>query len=317
MLIVFEGCDGSGKTTFVERTAEVLGFAFFRVNVVSRKAPVRRALEEYELDLEESYDRTAVRSATLCDRWHMGELIYGPLFRGKSELTLGSAWHVDAFLQSRGAVQIIMDQPPNVIANRLRRRGENLLNVGDVDGVCDYYRFLAHVFSRSTRVFVGTPTEIDITTMLRDAHTAAQRALPLAKFPTYVGPLEPDIVLLGERRNRPTALPDHQAAFVPYSGTSGRWLCDAITSSDRLFHRKIGLANACEEDVTELVRTLGTPRVVALGNDASRACVDSLCEHGQVPHPQYGRRFKHHKRDEYTAAILEAAETHKKVDPKW
>lgn len=318
MLIVLEGCDGVGKTTFGDALAERVTRERVSVRFVNRSRPRRHVMEEYELDLERSYQRVSpLAELTICDRWHLGELVYGPLFRGESELTLGAAWHVDAFLRSRGAVQVVMHQSPAVIRERLISRGEDLLKPDDVEQVCSHYHFLSQVFRDSIVEFAGDPTDHDVDELVRMAREAARRVVNLHGFSTYVGPPDPEIVLLGERRRPQKTRPDHAAAFVPYPGTSGHWLCDAVATSDRLFHTRIGLANACEEDVAQLVRVLGNPRVVALGRLADRECDRYDVSHGSVPHPQYGRRFKHREQDAYTAAIYAAATDHRRVEPKW
>lgn len=318
MLIVLEGCDGVGKTTFGDVLAERATRKWASVRFLSRSRPQRHVMEEYELDLERSYQRVfPLARLLICDRWHLGELVYGPLLRGESQLTFGAAWHVDAFLRSRGAVQVVMHQSPDVVRERLASRGEDLLKLDDVEQVCSHYRFLSQVFRDSVVEFVGDPTDHDVDELVRTAREAARRVVDLHMFSTYVGPPDPEIVLLGERRKFQETRPDHAAAFVPYPGTSGHWLCDAVATSDRLFHKRIGLANACEENVPELVRTLGNPRVVALGRLADRECDRYDVPHGSVPHPQYGRRFKHHEQDAYTAAIYEAATEHGRVEPRW
>jgi thymidylate kinase len=316
MLVVFEGCDGSGKTTFTEMLRAEMETLGYTVGLWNRGIPTRHPLEEYELDIEKNYDRTDQNHLIICDRLHLGEYVYGPLFRGESKLSLGDLWHVDAFLRARGAIQICMTQPLTTIQSRLTARGEDLLSMENVTHVLTAYDDLISHFRRSIFRFTGDIMTPHITTVMKLASTNAERARNLARFPTYVGPPDPEILLLGETRRLSDARPTHDAAFVPYVDTSGHWLCDAIVNSP-LASQNIGIANACEEDVVKLVGTLGMPRIVALGNEATTAVRKTRLHFGAVPHPQYARRFKYGKQHEYAAAIMRAAAEKVKVVPEW
>jgi hypothetical protein len=139
----------------------------------------------------------------------------------------------------------------------------------------------------------------------------AKRAKPehLDLTPTYIGNIFPSLVLIGDRTNvKWRHDPGTQAAFVPYKGTSGHFLL--LTLAPLYPQQRLAIVNINEGDVSEELLILMLERdtsVVALGEHASNTLRLLGVEHGIVPHPQYVRRFHHHRMMDYGAAILDAA----------
>ena len=113
MIYIFEGCDGVGKTTAAKRLqakAEEMGFT---TKMLHRGPPQGDVLTEYTSDLDTGED------IIICDRWHWGEMVYGPIYRGKSELTSGGLMYIDMELARRGAVVILLDGDDDVVERRV------------------------------------------------------------------------------------------------------------------------------------------------------------------------------------------------------
>jgi hypothetical protein len=117
MLFVIEGADGTGKSTLARRILEATGGGRY----IHANAPTRHPLVEYTEPLIEY--RPGGETWVL-DRWHLGELVYGPLYRGKAGLSPQQFAAVDEYLSELGAVLILMHEDPKVLAHRLRERGE-------------------------------------------------------------------------------------------------------------------------------------------------------------------------------------------------
>lgn len=297
MLVIIEGCDGSGKSTLADMLLRELDDA-----VLLHRGPLERhPLEEYEADLD-GYRPGGEGPHIICDRWHLGELVYGPIFRGESKLDPAMRWHVDAYLRSRGAMLVYTAQSANVIKTRLRERGDDMVADEHVERIIAGYETVL-AGSLLTAWTLTDPRHTDILECIGIADRLEEAAAPLARFPTYVGPACPSTLLLGERRGPHPEQERMRACFVPYPSTSGHYLITGLL--DMFVSDGIGLANACEEDVPALWEQLGRPRVVALGNEAHEA---TPVQHGVVPHPQYVRRFHHGRRDEYIKTIMRAAE---------
>lgn len=153
MLIIFEGCDGTGKTTLANKVAEELPLEATRL--LHRGVPTRSPIEEYT-DLEGPYDQS---HHVICDRWHWGELVYGPLYRDRSELGLAGLREVEDFLRPLGAIVVWLREDPQVIRRRLADRGESYLQDRHIETVLDAYGRVAAMSTLPT--IAGTAEQLD------------------------------------------------------------------------------------------------------------------------------------------------------------
>lgn len=296
MFIILEGADGVGKSTFAELLREKLG----PDTVMLHKGPIQKdPIDEYAVDAQ--WYRPSGDTHVICDRWHWGEEVYGPKYRGRSEFTRPVFWHVEKTLMARGAVVAYLSGKPSVIASRLQSRGDDLVNSEDVGDLISRYYDVA-CYSLLPWFPYSDPTEKDADDLIQRGRIAQMTAAAVSPFTTYSGSVSPHYLILGDRRNgEPPYV--HEAAFTPGSMTSGRFLLDALPSE---ILREAGIANACEEPVRELWDTLGRPRTVALGMYAAQACADANITFGAAPHPQFVRRFHHSAQSEYGAVVRNA-----------
>lgn len=311
MIIVVEGCDGTGKTTLVEKLRHAIEVHETKhqstrsVRVIHSGPPSLPPLEEYEKSLR-TYDPSGEH--LILDRWHWGELIYGPIYRGATILGDAGLYHVDKYLDAVGAVMINLTNPLDVIEERLSSRGEDYLQP---EHVAEVLRRFDEVFERSVlteKHKLTDPTDTDVISAITLGYIREEYALQLEPFGTYVGPRFPKFLLLGEKRKDPT----WKSAFVPNKATSGYFLLNALP---RAVVRDSGLANACEENVQELYETLKAPKVVALGKLAEKAVEASGVPYFAVPHPQYIRRFHNSRQQEYGQVISRGL--HGEEIPNW
>lgn len=307
MLILVEGCDGVGKTTFVEQLVLALQHRGDEVATIHRGPLRRHPLLEYEGDLDD-YAPGAGRSI-VCDRWHLGEMVYGPLWRGGSKITPAMWRHIEMYLNSRGAVLVLLTHSVATIQERLISRGERLLDLRDVPVVMRSY---LDVYGKSVvahRTMLRDPVADSVEHVVDVAARAEHRATHVAKFTTYIGNSYPGALILGERRGPHPEQSVQRAAFAPYSATSGEYLLDSMARAmpPKAFEM-IGIANALEEPVEELWQQIGRPPVVTLGREAHKATAAAGVPHGEMPHPQFIRRF-HHKAglETYGPCVLDAA----------
>jgi len=293
VLIILEGVDGAGKTTLAEELAgrldDNLSFKLMH------SGPLKDdPLKEYEWRLRDYTPGTGQH--VVCDRWHVGELVYGPLYRGSSKLTEPMRKHVEMYLDRLGAHKVVVSAPIATIQERLRLRGEDFLQDNHLGLVWDFYNEYAHQYGWGVAASDELPDHI-----IMHARRKESDASRLNPFHSYVGPVHPKHLLLGETQGATRyGRPAYDSAFVPYPDTSGHYLLKALGTTGVT---DFGLANARDEDVSKLWHTLGRPNVICLGQEAEKLSRD--VPHQTVPHPSYVRRFRNGDLKEYGHQIKE------------
>lgn len=114
-------------------------------------------------------------------------------------------------------------------------------------------------------------------------------------------------LLVGERVSHTDE--KYHAPFCSSKGSSG-WLNELLAAST-IKEADLFWINALDNDGTvmelaKLVEDLKPSKVVALGKVAERILTEQDVEHDAVPHPQYWKRFKHHK----PYPLIQLLETH-------
>ena len=255
-LTIVEGVDGAGKSTLIDRLNKTESI---------HCGPLKRnPLDEYIMSLSH-YDGG---QDIVCDRLHVGELVYGPIYRGESKLTEQMRRYVEMFLESRGAVKITLDAPLHEIARRLELRGEDFLQPEDLERVWRFYR---HYGSDNGWLVLDNP---DVDVVHSVALSAQERVADLLMFPRYVGNVEPDVLFVVHTNQTPFPL-------MPYAESPGEMFFASIPDGVR-----VGVTSA-DTDLSLLWETLRFPRVITLGTVAlARSRASDLKVRQSVPHPQ-------------------------------
>ena len=138
--VIVEGVDCSGKTTFCKWLIGELIDRKVNVEFVHH-GPLRSTVrQEYrEALIGFSYYPTVI----VGDRWHLGEAIYGPLYRGVSQMSDEDLEDIESCLTSLGAKRILMDPPADEVLRRMENRGEDFLKKDDLRRAMQAYRVLA------------------------------------------------------------------------------------------------------------------------------------------------------------------------------
>jgi thymidylate kinase len=299
LFIILEGIDGGGKSTVAEKLVAALEERGYEVDLLHRGVPERNVLEEYQLDVEDY--RPGGRRAIVADRWHWGDIVYGELYRGSSYLggpEGGGFRYVELFLKSRGAVSVLVQNEPDEILRRLQERGEDYLQLKDIDHVLARYRQVAS--SSPTHVVTTDAPEVDW--LMKYAEFWSTAAKDLAPFPTYIGSRTPRVLLVADRRSDPDGPSMTAMRPSPTMHGSGAYLLEALP---RALWGEVGICNGNEEeDLHALLDVLAGPPVVALGHEASKALRKAgITEFAAVPHPAKVNRFHHDEKIGYGQLI--------------
>jgi thymidylate kinase len=307
--IGLEGTDGVGKSTLAEAVRDLLERKFGSATLIHHGPPEKSVLEEYATDLEGREGENIV-----LDRHHMGTLVYAPLYRDTGpwgELGVAGFRWVEKFLEARGTSFFVVDLPYDVVKRRLETRGEDYLQSHHVEGVLERFREVnglsiltpGSVFTPSQELrHVPGMAELIVEHALR--HASGYDAL--RAFPSYVGGLHPDVLLVGEKRGgRPPF--ESAACFMPVKNRSGAYFWEALPDP---YWRRVGVVNAREDDsVLDLWNLLDNPSVVALGREASRALTKLAIPHAGAPHPQAIKRFHSRQQQDYGRFIADITGT--------
>jgi thymidylate kinase len=128
-VVVLEGCDGTGKTTFASVLAERHGYAI----VHSGRTPDGA-------DLARRYRAILASSGkVVLDRSFISELVYGPLDHGRSRLALPAAIDLARRVARRGGVLVHLTGHPDIITARLRRRDGTAPAAGRIRAIINAY----------------------------------------------------------------------------------------------------------------------------------------------------------------------------------
>jgi hypothetical protein len=304
VIIILEGTDCAGKTTLAGQLAALAtdqGMTVTRLGA-GQPHPGVNPLAEYEVALRPY--RSAALAAdqlVLIDRWHLGELVYGPLLRGGSRLSPAMFEHVERYLDALGAVRLLVTpRSQRELEQRFAQRGDAVVKL---DEAITAWRGFLQLAVRYHWVHVFSPLDTsEALGVLVSASLAQVRAAHLKLHPGYVGSTTPLLLLVGDVPYGYIAGTEPNPAFLPWGYNSAHFLLDTILSTPELdMHtRPWGLANANDgTDVPALWAVLGRPEVVALGRHAE-AMISSLgVPHRYVKHPQWVRRFGYHDQLSY------------------
>jgi len=186
MIIIIEGPDGAGKSTMIEEIRQVHLEAGHSPESVQiwRRGPFPEGSNpwtEYVLPL------TSLSPSkdwlVLIDRWHVGELVYGPLLRGVSRLSHEQRRWIDGYLKSLGALMIHLTASQEELIRRLAERGDDLIKAEHIPELLAGY---ADLLTENPRCLV----------MTRLYDTTGQKVRPTAKAIYTTSKLDAAIALV-------------------------------------------------------------------------------------------------------------------------
>lgn len=148
MFIIIEGPDGAGKSTLVQELAMQLWRADRGTVLINpKRSPRQHVLVEYKLRLDFYQPRKGVD--LILDRCWYSDDVYGPRWRGVG-LEAGVRTELEEWADSLGAVVARLDQPDEVLRDRLAERGDEDVEPDDVAIYAALYRSQSEAWGLET-----------------------------------------------------------------------------------------------------------------------------------------------------------------------
>lgn len=133
MVIISEGVDCAGKSTINELLQEIIRHTF----LIHTSAPPKGSSPDYYQTLLTSSIPfiKALRQPVIVDRFHVGESVYGSIFRGYNLI----GREIEALLTGLNVKQVYVTANAEVITQRLRNRGDWYVKEGDIQPILNKY----------------------------------------------------------------------------------------------------------------------------------------------------------------------------------
>jgi hypothetical protein len=284
--VVLEGADCTGKTTLAHHLFETYGFAYHHEGV----PPGTGSLLNY-------YAELLTRDVpTVFDRLHLGELVYGPIMRGRSRLSEAELRLLDQLVAATGSVVVICAPSRELVVERWRtaHASEYVTSEEKIRAIYDgYLELRSHCtyIDPAPRGFPGLCPLIP--------ELACSERLPrdVVGFPSA------RFLFVGERSN--VAPGEFHLPFFADHGSS-RYLRACLRAAGYR-DDEVAFTNALtvDEKPAALREKLWKPdlTVTALGMVAAKALVREGIPGPMLPHPQYWKRFHATETDAYVEKL--------------
>lgn len=131
-ILIIEGCDKTGKTSLAQMLHRMTGAHVIKVSQPTTDDP----LEEYRQHVNKlEYARY---NFTIFDRFHLGEFVYGPIFR-KATPNPFRAGRLEYDLARLCASVVLMEDTAEQIKARFAEHGEDFAQAQHVDEILERY----------------------------------------------------------------------------------------------------------------------------------------------------------------------------------
>lgn len=293
MLIIIEGPDKTGKTTLAKAIATRLGFDYKHFS-----APKGSPADEY-IDFLLSLKRD-----TVCDRFHLGELVYGPMLRGKVGITPLELVTIERVLRLKQTVLIHAVTSMKIANERLAHSNEHeVVNVAE--NLLAEDRF-TQVISKSNAgpIIKYDGSSMDNLYKIINDLAKIQRSLAGPAKYAGIGTITgAKLVFVGEQVNKNVTWRN-----LPFDkGLSSQFLLDTFITAG-VPEKAVYICNAnrlTRQEVANLMLA-GRTTFITLGEKAANKLDSFDVPHLELAHPQYIKRFHFKRKDRYVAQFKEA-----------
>jgi hypothetical protein len=289
MLIVIEGADKTGKTTLAKAISKQLGFEY--VHFSAPKGPPADEYLDFLLNL---------KKPTVCDRFHLGELVYGPLLRGKAGLSPLELVVIERVMRLKQAV-VVHAVTDTQLANRrlvVSKEHEVVDTEQNLKAARLFRQVVPNTNAGPTLQYDGSSLESLQKTVDELKMIAAQSAV--AEGYTGIGTVTGrKLVFVGEAVNQNVTW-----RGLPFDrGSASQFLLDVFQAAG-VPEKAVYICNANTLTRRE-ADWLNCSRFIALGTEADKKLTKLGVRHWTLHHPQYVKRFLLKQKAAYVSQLAE------------
>ena len=281
MLFIVEGCDKSGKTTLSKKLV-----AQFNAEYIKFSQPKKPPYEEYK-DFIKSVDPN---KNYVLDRYAYGELVYGPIYRGKSGLTEAQLHYLELLLLPYYPIVVYCRTNVKQVKANFIKDKEEFTRLSDIN----------KIHTAFDRVFSNTVTPVYKYDYIKDLdHAKVLDALGLARMmehnsaalshiatKSYLGSSSPYVLFVGDNKN-----PKRKHLGI-FESASGYFLLDVVHKIVDLGFTAFVNSVDCGRVVSKkLLLGVNPFKIVALGKLAAMRLRALDVSFVKVVHPQFAKRF--------------------------
>jgi hypothetical protein len=236
----------------------------------------------------QSYDGDVV-----LDRFHLGELVYGPIYRGVCQLDDQKFRNIELLAMSKYAVIIYCLDTVGHIAERFDEDNETWARKDKIVRALKLYDKAL----KKTILPVYTHQMMTGNDLLLN-RVELDNIIDSNEF-TYTynqvvgNVIYPKLILVGDKRNKKGK---YNKVGQPFDfGPSSKFLFDSLKKANIRLQDVMILNSDNKNLKTYISQVVGFPKVIALGVSSSKKLLKSKIKHFVLNHPQYENRF--HKYD--------------------
>lgn len=282
-LTILEGPDGAGKTTLAK--------SYRALEYIHLGPPPRGTLGAWyqcQAVLADLWDNPRP-AGVIIDRFIHGELIYGPILRGGTDLTWAHIRMLERVLMGMNARLVVCLPPFDIVLYNWKQRPENELVKSEND-LWEIYQFYLKLLGSRDRML---PRQI------YDYMTAEDQGIMSRTGFVNQGPgiglfAPGNTLLIGDEVNSRSGKDGWP--FVSAQGCS-IWLAEQLVAAQVPEHELywVNVHLEGQEISPDFIDKLEPNLIIALGSTAHRWCKQHKLGHTEVQHPQYHKRFHHNE----------------------
>ena len=200
MIVIFTGCDRSGKTTLTNAFIEYSKKLSLDVEYKHFCVPTspEQAKQEY-FDYINSVDNDKLY---VLDRFYESEYVYAPIYRNYS---MDYLQEIEQLLNQKDVLFVYMQTPFTTIYNRLQELGDEYIDINDIQKICNSFEMF---FATTTIPYITISGDYNLeeqTTILQLIYSYIDKLKRLNKFyvnkPRSMGKLNSEFIIVNLSNN--------------------------------------------------------------------------------------------------------------------